>query len=93
MTLVVKSENTVTSITDGKAVVKMNLTISGNPVGPLGNEVTRRINQLKKPFTFTWEKKSFLPSSWRLVSIEQEELPQELYGYEPGDIRRAMRGE
>lgn len=93
MTLVVTADAQTATFEDGTAEVKAKLTVGGNPVGPVGNEVTRRINRLKEPFVFTWEKQSFLPSSWRISSIDQPELPKELYGYKPGDIRRAMRGE
>lgn len=77
----------------GEATVTARLILGGKPVGPVGNEVTRQINQLKEPFVFVWKKESFLPSSWRLVSVANAALPDDLYGYEPGDIRRAMQGE
>ena len=93
LALVVTPEATTTRIDDQRAEITMRLVISGKPVGPAANEVTRQINQLKEPFVFTWEKKSFLPSSWRLVRVENPGLPDELYGYEPGDIGRAMREE
>lgn len=93
MTLVLTPEEQELLIEDGEAVVSVRLTVSGNAVGPAGGEVTRRINRLEEPFLFTWKKETFLPSSWRLVQIHQSELPSNLYGYEPGDIRRAMSGE
>ncbi|MEM9283925.1 MAG: hypothetical protein AAGA96_19055 [Verrucomicrobiota bacterium] len=93
MTLVVTPENQTLSIDESVATVTLSVTLGGRSVGPGGGEVTRRINQLDDPFVFTWEKESFLPTSWRLVRIEQPELPDELFGYEPGDIRRAMGGE
>ena len=77
----------------GEATVSARVILSCNPVGPVGNEVTRQINQLKEPFVFVWKKQSFLPSSWRLVRVYNVALPDDLYGYEPGDIRRAMQGE
>lgn len=77
----------------GAAIVSVRLILSGKPVGPVGNEVTRRINQLAEPFRFEWRKENFLPSSWRLVRVENAALSDDLYGYEPGDIRRAMQGE
>jgi len=91
--LVVTPENQSVVFEKSRGTVSARLIISGKPVGPGGNEVTRRVNQLKEPFVFTWEKESFLPSSWRLVKVDNAGLPDELYGYEPGDIRRAMRGE
>lgn len=93
MALVVTEENQTLEFKDGVAVVTANLMVSGKPVGPAGQEATKRVNQLKSPFTFTWEKQSFLPTSWRLVKIDNPDLPEHLYGYEPGDIKRAMRGE
>ncbi|MDA7921523.1 hypothetical protein N9B73_07185 [Verrucomicrobiales bacterium] len=93
MALVVTEEDQTLEINDGVAVTTAKLVISGKPVGPAGQEVTKRVNQLKTPFTFTWKKESFLPTSWRLVKIDNPGLPEHLYGYEPGDIRRAMRGE
>ncbi|MDF1739318.1 MAG: hypothetical protein P1U86_09170 [Verrucomicrobiales bacterium] len=94
MALVVTAEDQTLEINeDGIAVVTAKLIVSGKPVGPAGQEATKRVNQLKSPFTFTWKKDSFLPTSWRLVKIDNPDLPGELYGYEPGDIGRAMRGE
>lgn len=93
LTLVITPEEMSVDLGKEKAVITTRLWVSGNPIGPAGNEVTRRLNQLKSPFVFTWEKQSFLPASWRLIQIENEDLPEHLYGYEPGDIRRAMQGE
>lgn len=93
MTLVISHEDFTSTIEGDDAVVTAKIVVGGNPIGPIGNEVNRRINQFKEPFVFTWKKESFLPSSWKLISIDQPELPGELYGYKPGDIRRAMRGE
>lgn len=90
--LVLTPEEQTIEIEGDRAVVTSRLVVTGKPAGPIGNEVTRRINQLGEPFVFTWEKQGFLPASWRLVNIENPELPNELYGYEPGDIRRATRG-
>jgi hypothetical protein len=93
MTLVVTEEDRSFVIDESSATVSSRLVISGKPVGPGGNEATRRLNQLEEPFVFTWEKQSFLPASWRLIRLDNAGLPEDLYGYEPGDIRRAMRGE
>ncbi len=93
MALVVTAEKESVVFEKSKATVTVHLVLSGKPVGPAGNEVTQRVNQLKEPFVFVWEKESFLPSGWRLVGVDNAGLPDELYGYEPGDIRRAMRAE
>ncbi|MBP6600446.1 MAG: hypothetical protein KA250_01500 [Verrucomicrobiales bacterium] len=93
LALVVTPEDETIVIAEGRATVTAKLMISGKPVGPAGLEVTRQVNLLKEPFVFTWEKQSFLPNSWRLVRVDNPALPDDLYGYEPGDIRRAMKGE
>lgn len=93
LTLVLNPEEMSVNRVEDRAVVTVRLRVGGKPVGPGGNEVTRRINGLKTPFVFTWEKQSFLPASWRLIRIENPDLPENLYGYTPGDIRRAMQGE
>ncbi|MEM7601659.1 MAG: hypothetical protein AAF357_09615 [Verrucomicrobiota bacterium] len=93
LTLVLTPEEMTVERTSDRAVITTFLRVSGKPIGPGGNEVTRRLNQLETPFVFTWEKQSFLPASWRLVQIENLGLPENLYGYEPGDIRRAMQGQ
>ncbi len=93
LALVVTPEEQRTEIDGRTATVSARLVVGGNPVGPVGNEVLRQVNRLDEPFVFTWEKESFLPSSWRLVKVDNAALPDGLYGYEPGDIRRAMRGE
>ncbi len=94
MALVVTPEEEVIRFDEtGGATVSTRLTLSGKPVGPVGHEVTRRVNQLEEPFFFEWRKENFLPSSWRLVRVENVALPDHLYGYEPGDIRRAMQGD
>lgn len=93
LALVVSSDESRLEIEDGIATFTTKLTVAGKPIGPAGQEAMRRINRLEGPFVFTWEKKSFLPSSWRLVRVENEDLPDDLHGYRPGDIGRAMRGE
>jgi hypothetical protein len=93
LTLVVKPEDGHLEIGDGTATFTTKLTIGGKPLGPVGQEATRQLNQLKQPFVFTWEKKSFLPASWKLIRVENPALPDDLFGYRPGDIGRAMRGE
>lgn len=93
LALVVTEEDKTTVIDGDEATVTAKLTFGGNPVGPAGQEAVKRLNRLKEPFVFRWRKESFLPASWRLVSIENKSLPDDLWGYEPGDIRRAMQGD
>lgn len=93
LSLMVTAEDQTLAFEEGRAVVAVRLSLGGNAVGPGGQEVMRLVNRLDEPFVFTWEKQSFLPSSWRLVRIDNAALPGELYGYEPGDLRRMMRGD
>lgn len=93
LALVVTPEDESVEIEGSRAVITVRLRLGGKPVGPVGQEVMRRINQLEHPFVFTWERQSFLPGSWRLVNVDQADLPDDLYGYEPGDFGRALRGE
>ncbi len=71
-------------------IIKTKLALGGKPLGAFGNEITRRVNSLKEPFTFTWVKEGFLPSSWRLVKMDNPEIPANLYGYTPGSLREMM---
>lgn len=93
LALVVKAEDARVRIEGSRATITGRLVISGKPVGPVGQEVMKQINRLKEPFVFTWEKKHFLPGGWLLVRVDNAALPEDLYGYEPGDFGRAMRGE
>jgi hypothetical protein len=93
LALVVTEDEKETVIDKKEATVTARLTFGGNPVGPAGQEVVKRLNQLDEPFVFTWKKESFLPASWRLVRIDNASLPDDLWEYEPGDIRRAMQGD
>lgn len=92
LALVVTEEEKTVEIQDDTATVSTKLIFGGRPVGPAGQEVVKRLNRLGEPFVFTWRKESFLPASWRLVRIENASLPDDLWGYTPGDIRRAMDG-
>ncbi len=93
LVLEVGAEHPILSIEGRRATYESALSFEGKPIGPAGIEVMRRLNQLKEPFVFVWEKQSFLPSSWRLVEVRNAGLPEDLHGYRPGDLGRAMRGE
>ena len=91
MALGINSENEAIKISGKEATVTVNLSLTGTPL-PGGGQITRHINGLEQPWVFEWQKESFLPSSWRLISIENKSLPENLWNYEPGSIRRAMQG-
>ena len=92
LTLLILSEGQSLERDGERIVVITELKTEGNAIGPVGNAVVRRINQLDAPFVFKWEKQSLFPTSWRVVEIDNPDLPGELYGYKPGDFRRAMQG-
>ena len=79
-------------IGDGRATVTTRLKIDGTG-SPVANLVISRTNQLKTPFVFEWQKQNWWPGSWRLVKVDNPDLPADLDGYEPGDIKRAMSPE
>ncbi len=78
---------------DGKIIYTSRLAISGKGIGPGATAVMRQLNSLKAPFTFTWEKQGFLPAGWRLIEMDNPDIPDEIYGYTPGDLRRMMQGD
>ncbi len=93
MTLVLTPKDPKWEFKGKEATVSMGLTVGGKAVGPAAIEVMRQINQIEQPFEMIWRKESFLPSGWKLVQVNQPALPDDLYGYHPGDIGRAMAGE
>lgn len=91
--LVVTPEDERIEIEGRRATVVSRLVVGGKPAGPAGQEVMRQVNRTEEPFVFVWERRGFLPSAWRLVGFDNPAFPADLHGYEPGDFRRAMRGE
>jgi hypothetical protein len=92
LAMAINTENQDIAIEGKKAVVTTRLKLGGTPIMG-GSEIISRINRLDQPFVFTWEKQSFLPSSWRLVTVENKAIPDNVWNYEPGSIRAAMQGE
>lgn len=62
-----------------RAKVTIDLKLVGTSLGPVGGEVIRFVNRLEDPFIFTWEKETFLPSSWRLLDVENQGFPIEAW--------------
>ena len=89
--LSVEPEEETLSIAGKTAIVSSRIVFRGTTLGPGAGEVMRRINRLEEPFVFTWQKQSFLPSSWRLVSLENESIPDDAWGYQPGSLRERFR--
>jgi hypothetical protein len=59
--------------------------------GPLAQVIQARANRIEEPFHFHWRKESWWPTAWRIVRIENAALPEDLYGYRPGDFSRALQ--
>ncbi len=91
MVLAVQSIDPKTELADdGKnAIVTARLQIAGSG-SPVAQMIITRSNKLNEPFVFHWQKQSWWPGSWRLVEIDNPDLPDDLDGYTPGDIRKAM---
>lgn len=85
-------ESRMESDDGGGIVVRHRVEVQGQG-SPIAFEIMRQANRLREPFEFRWSRESFWPWDWRLTGIVQPGLPDELYGYEPGDLRRMMGGE
>ena len=55
----------------GTIVVNLTLTGSG---GPLADFAKQRVSSLSEPFTFRWQRRSWKPWDWLLVTADQPEL-------------------
>jgi len=93
LVFVVNADDPVFDFQDDRATVTVYLRVGGKALSGIGREVMSRANKMKTPWIFTWEKEGFGPGSWRLVSMENESIPDDAYGYKPGDLQRALRGE
>lgn len=82
-------DNPVWDVASRKATLNAKVRIEGSPLG-MGSTIQRMVNREDEPMTFTWEKESWQPWSWKLVRINHPEIDPE--GYEPGDLIRARDG-
>jgi hypothetical protein len=46
--------------------------------GGISQIVMDTVNQVKEPWVFTWRKDGWKPSDWKLISVENKELPNEV---------------
>lgn len=79
-------EGATWDIAASKATLTTRLRVEGSPLG-FGSQIQTMINRESTPMVFTWEKESWQPWSWKLVSMNHPEIDVE--GYEPGDLVRA----
>lgn len=68
-----------------KGTYSSSINIQGHG-SPIAGQIIAEAQRLTEPFTFTWQKESWHPWSWRLTQIANPALPNDLYGYEPGDL-------
>ncbi|MEO0414379.1 MAG: hypothetical protein AAF226_05450 [Verrucomicrobiota bacterium] len=92
MLVVLKNEETKHERAGKRALNYQTIELSAKPLGPLGQVVIQKANQLEGPWEFTWEKQSAMPWSWQIVEIDHPELPKNLFNYKPGSIRNALEG-
>lgn len=57
--------------------------------GPYAEVLMKEINGLKSPWVFTWKKEGSLPWEWRLIRMENADMPT-LRGYQPGNLGGMM---
>lgn len=76
----------------GAFVVRHRVEVRGQG-SPLAHEMARLANRLETPFEFHWRRQSRWPGDWKLARILQPDLPADLHGYEPGDLRKALGGD
>ena len=71
--------------------MKAHIRLEGTPFG-VGSSIQRMVNREKSPLTFSWEKESWVPWSWKLVRMDHPELeiPE---SYTPGDLLKARNGQ
>ena len=72
-----------------RATFSGRLRLEGAPIG-IGASIQSMVNRETAPIVFRWEKESWQPWSWKLVSINHPEI--DVDGYEPGDLGRARDG-
>jgi len=90
LTMRLTPEDSALEVSGKDALVTVRLKVGGTPIGA-GAQIVQLFNRLEEPFVFKWEKQSFLPSSWRLVSVENPSIPDNAWNYLPGSIRAAMK--
>jgi hypothetical protein len=77
--LSVQNQTLSCNISGAIAVTRDTVKIAGNG-SPLAQGVIERVNALREPCVFTWERVSWKPWDWRLTRFDQPEMdiPQNL---------------
>jgi hypothetical protein len=71
--LTIQSETLSSSISGSTGITQDRVKIAGSG-SPIAQEVIDRVNRLRQPFVFTWERGSWKPWDWRLTRFDQSEL-------------------
>ncbi len=72
-----------TEISGNEATVTAKISMAGSGPSPIAAAIVTEANRLNAPFVFTWKKEGAAPWSWKLVRVENADLPN-LHGYRPG---------
>jgi hypothetical protein len=71
--LTIPSETLECSVSGSTGVTRDRVKIAGTG-SPIAQEAMERVNRLRQPFVFTWERMSWKPWDWRLTRFDQPEL-------------------
>ena len=71
--LTIQSEPLSCSVSGSTGVTQDRVKVSGSG-GPIAQVVIERVDRLRQPFVFTWERMSWKPWDWRLTRFDQPEL-------------------
>lgn len=75
-------------VAGSKATLTTRIRVEGTPFG-IGSSIQTMINRETAPMVFMWEKESWQPWSWKLVSMNHPEI--DVDGYQPGDLVEATK--
>jgi hypothetical protein len=71
--ITIQGETLSCSISGSTGVTRDRVKISGSG-SPIAELAMERVNRLRQPFVFTWERASWKPWDWRLTRFDQPEL-------------------
>lgn len=71
--LEIAMQNTEMSVADGSGEVSARLIARGSG-GPVAQLVIEKLQELREPFAFRWQKQSGKPWDWALVRVDQPTL-------------------
>ncbi len=78
-------------ISGDQATLSTTLSMNGSGPSPIAAMIVNEANRVSTPWVFTWVKEDTAPWSWRLIRVENEQLP-DLRGYQPGEFQSLFDG-